>query len=221
MIDENGTQNTGEDRQQAGRLRTWLTNNAVILTEVLGVTVSLLLLIVVAVQAWIYRQQLTVMRGQLNSMQATQNLLVQQTDINKKSLFVNRAYVGISTLSANIPAGQITLQIENVGKLPADRIKIMVRESRRVGSDTPGGSQTYYDLGQQIVPGSKMPLVIHLARFSPGEAQAIIDQKEVLFISGKITYQNGFGIEDSTTFGFEYIPKPNEGWTPRAELTNQ
>ncbi|HBB95575.1 MAG TPA: hypothetical protein DC054_09300 [Blastocatellia bacterium] len=200
--------------------RAWKTN-PLILTQILPVLVSLLLLGVVAFQAFVYHRQLRVMRGQLDSMQSTQTMLGEQTEIMKKSLFVNRAYVGVNNLLANISAGQVTITLENVGKLPADKIRVMVRESRRVGNDAVGGSENYYDLGQQLIPGSKLPLVIKLSQFRKEETKTITSRSETLYVSGDITYDDGFGRSDPIKFGFEYLPSPNEGWTPRGELIRQ
>jgi hypothetical protein len=212
--------NDDQDRQEVERRARWrvIRLYVPILAQVLTVLISFIALLIVATQAWIYHQQLKVMSGQLNSMQEAQTEMRAQTEIMKKSFFMNRASVGIASPIANLKAGQITIVLENVGRLPADKIQVEFRESRRIADRTSHGSMQPLNPGQQLIPGGKLPIVVQLDGFDPKEVDNIAAKIEKLYISGVITYDDGFGNSTKTVFGFEYIPKPNEAWTPRAEL---
>ena len=59
-----------------------------------------------------------------------------------------------------------------------------------------------------------MPVFIQTRTYTPEEINAINDKKQFLYLGGVIQYNDGFGVSDSTAFGFEYNPPPNEHWTP-------
>lgn len=208
----NGTQDEGQNRLgQDFPHRIYWVNSLPLVTQVLTVLISFFALLFVGAQALIYQKQ-------LKAMNDAQGVMVEQTKIMKNSFLMNRAYVGVGTPIADIKAGRVTIVLENVGKLPADKLDVEFQETRRFGNDTPHASISHLTPGQQLIPGGKMPLVFSLDRYQPNEPENIKAKTETLFISGTITYDDGFGNPDATKFGFEYIPRPNEGWTPRSEL---
>jgi hypothetical protein len=154
-------------------------------------------------QAWIYDK--------------TKAIIAEQTDIIR---IAQRSYVGVASLTADLKERQIILMFENVGRIPANKIKVDVREVRRKPGKPSHGSinPINYFEGQQLFPGSlKMQVVIPLTDFQLTEINDIAAKKETLYVSGTIEYDDGFGTQ-KTAFGFEYKPPPNEGWTARSEL---
>lgn len=183
--------------------------------------------VIIAAQAWIYNEQ----RKLMNS---TQTVMFEQADIMKKGLYVNeRAYVGVASLSANMKDGQVTVTLENIGKIPADKIRVKLQAMRETKELSQEMSQelsqkqshisTYYFApGQQLFPGSlKMPVVVTLKDFKPIDGARILAKTEILFVRGTIEYEDGFGFSNITDFGFEYSPRPKEGWTARSDLAKK
>jgi len=145
--------------------------------------------------------------------------MVEQANIMKDGLYINeRAYVSVASLVTNMKDGHVTVTFENIGKVPADKIKVKVQAMRQT-KEVSIVSTYYFEAGQQLFPGSlKMRVVVPLENFKQAESARILARAETLFVRGTIEYEDGFGIFDTTTFGFEYSPPPNEGWTARSDL---
>jgi hypothetical protein len=186
-------------------------NSIPFLAPMATVLISFAALVIIAVQAWIYNEQRKLMTSTLPIMVDQTKIMGTQTSI---SFSGQRAYVGVADLALDLNGGQITVLLENIGRVPADKIQVEVRETRQFAGASHGSINSF-----ELFPGSlKMRVLVPLAHFDPKEVKSISARTEKLYISGTIKYDDGFGNPDITRFGFEYNPRPNEGWTARPQL---
>ena len=167
---------------------------------IITVTVSLVALLVIIAQAIIYNQQRQIMHRQVK--------------VTEESLHISeRAYVGVASLTANLAQGEVLILLENSGRIPAKNIRVEAQEYRVTANVV--GSKTKFNAGSvSLFPGSyKMRVIVSMNKFRPEEIDAIQVKAESLVIAGKIQYEAGFGVEESTDFAFEYSPPRHEDWT--------
>jgi hypothetical protein len=149
-------------------------------------------------------------------------VIVRQTQIMEKSFRVSeRAYVGVTNVTANMATHEVLLVLENIGHVPAKAVNLQGQEIRAApAGDNQKGSIFRWDAGEvQVFPGTPMNVVIPLEPFEQDEVNAISTKKEILYIGGTIRYEDGFGNGDSTTFAFQYNPPPTDRWTAHSDLS--
>jgi len=201
----------------SARLRWYLRiKNSFLFTQAGTFLVSAIALAVIAIQAWIYNEQ-------RKTMDSTLAVLVKQTRIQEDSLRINRAYVSATVPVAYLKDKEIRLTLENVGHLPADKIKVEAREIRTF-QGVMKGSVKRIEAWQLLASGEKTQVAIPLVGFDATELANIAARTEILHISVTIEYADGFGSLDTNNFCFEYRPPPDEAWVACAKLirdTNQ
>jgi hypothetical protein len=177
----------------------------------LTVLVSGMALIVIAAQAIIYEQQRRVMNRQREVMH-------EQVQIMERTLRISdRAYVGVASVTADLARGQILLTLENLGKVPATRIRVqgsayLANWSNRKLEPFP---DVDFDAGEvKLFPGTlKMRVPVLMRKFDAQEISAIRDGvKGSLYVAGTISYEDGFGFDDTTNFNFKYSPPSIDSW---------
>jgi len=180
-----------DQQKRPNKLRFWRTWTALECTQVVF---NLLLVLVTATYTYFSYQQWQFSR---ESLQVTQ-----------------RAYVGVHSIRSNLENGQIAVMLENIGKVPAQDIKVYANEARKIGDKIIGSSHSTFEAGHtHLFPGTfKTQVAISLKNLTSEEVGNILAGKEKLYISGKIQYGDGFGNVQHTDFAFLYTPPPNEGW---------
>ncbi|HXQ36926.1 MAG TPA: hypothetical protein VN843_23140, partial [Anaerolineales bacterium] len=179
--------------------------------SVVSVIVAILTLMAIAIQAWIYDQQRTIMSTQVENTQ-------------KNIQITERAYIGVASLKADLDHGEVVVMLENIGRKPAKAITMKADAYHINAVKLKKGAKTNFNSGEvRLFPGSfKMRVVVPLPECDPQEIRAISENRQFLYVDGIIQYDDGFGFTDSTTFAFKYIPPPREGWeavdTPLAHL---
>lgn len=168
------------------------------------------------------KKLVTVTKIQADAAIASAKAAQDSNALAQQSLQVTqRAYVGVHSLSQDLKAGQIGVMLENIGKVPAQDIKVYAHEMRISGEKIIGRSHPILEAGHTpLFPGTfKMQVVIALNNFVPEEISNILTGKERLSIAGKIQYGDGFGNIQYTDFAFFYRPPPNEGWAAMPIVT--
>lgn len=188
---------------------------------IVNLVVAILALVIIFFQSKIYVQQREIMSA--------------QTRVMEKSLRVSeRAYVGVASITANLPR-EVVILFENIGHVPASNVKVEAIVAR----GTPSASNTLSVSGERVndrligtnvpweagavhlFPGTlRMRVAIPLKNFTPEEQDAILAKRVILYVGGTIRYEDGFGDVDTTTFAFKYSPPPDEGWTVDSGLSN-
>jgi hypothetical protein len=187
------------------KAKRWIPISAQIATIVIG----LVGLVIMTVQLWISSEQLKLM----NQPKSIAN------DRVNVARFMQRAYLEVQKINADLQHGEIQSNVENVGGLPANRISVSAKEIRASwDSSRASGSLDTFKTGEQLFPGQKVSFRVPLPTLERNELERIVKRTDTLFLNGTIDYEDGFGNPDTTTFAFEYKPPPNEGWTPRPQL---
>lgn len=208
------------------RRKTWM--------PTINVISGFLVLLVILAQATMYYQQRQIIDRQSQFMARQAGIMDHSLRLSEQRLRVSeRAYVGVASVSANMKAAEILVTLHNIGKVPANALKLEAQEIRVTPSansewteskesvhEKQMGSTFRWDAGDvQLFPGIPMPVGIPMRRFKQEEINAVLEKKEILYIGGTIQYEDGFGNGDSTTFAFEYTPPPNERWTAHSDLS--
>jgi hypothetical protein len=166
-------------------------------------------LIVIAAQAIIYEQQRRVMNRQREIMHG-------QVQIMERTLRISdRAYVGVASVAADLAHGQILLTLENLGKVPASRIRVQgiaywANWSNRRLEPFP---DVDFDAGEvKLFPGTlKMQVPVLMRKFDSQEISAIRNgMNGSLYVAGIISYEDGFGFDDTTNFNLNIA---RQAWT--------
>lgn len=205
---------TTNPASKGNRLLAWVKRwNLVLALSVPG-SLNFLILVAVIAQVVIYNAQRKIMNQQHDVMDRQRVLMDQQTTIMEKGLRLSeRAYVGVARVTANIESREIVLFLENIGRLPARKVRVQAQEYRWTPQRS-ASSTTDFDAGEvQLFPGThKMRVVIPLLKLRPEEFSAINTKHEILALGGTIRYEDGFGNNDTTYFAFEYQPPEKDGW---------
>lgn len=205
---------------------------------------SLLILVVITVQAYIYKRQWQVMERQGKAMQGQLETMNSQADTMKSSLELGQKNVEtardqmISTLRAYVSAtgregagNNFRLTIENTGVTPARNVA--VRYVLGQGFNAPHFSDAGADdftYGGLLAPGRDFPLEVHGPELTPEVNQMMgSDPKFRLWFAGDITYLDAFGEMRETEFCMyrkyadtRLYPWPMRGYelTEEAETAN-
>ncbi|TAK00627.1 hypothetical protein EPO44_09625 [bacterium] len=140
----------------------------------------------------------------------------QQWQMMRASLTVSqRAYVGVHSLQMDLSSGQVLVMLENMGKVPAQDIKVSAHTSQEAEGKIRTSAHPTFEAGHtQLFPGTfKIQVPIPLKDFTPQEASNILTGRTTLYVAGKIQYGDGFGNPQTSDFAFRYVPPPHEGWT--------
>lgn len=203
---------------------------------VVNVGIAFLALVVVALQAFIYNEQRKILNAQSEFMKtqtlAQTQIMEKSFNLSEKSLRMSeRAYVGIVDLDANLAEGQVSIALNNFGKVPATAIKLeaTVYRATPASGDTSDQSELknivtskdLWDAGAvPLFPGNfRMPVVIRMQNFSQEEMRAVLAKKEIIYVAGSIQYEDHNGNADSSPFAYEYSPPPKESWTVHSGLS--
>jgi hypothetical protein len=164
--------------------------------------VSVMVLIIILAQAFIYNQQRQIMSRQAQDTEDSQ-----------------RALVSVASITADFVKGEIVLLLENSGRVPAMNLKVEAKEYRLTNALV--GSKTKFDAGWvSLFPGSfKMRVLVVMSKFKPEEVKAIQTKSESLVVTGKIQYRDRFGNAEEF-FAFEYTPPNNADWVAMSNSPN-
>lgn len=175
-----------------------------ILAQAATLLISLAALYVITRQASIYDKQRRL-------MDETKAVLSEQTELIRVA---QRAYVGVGDVTKpDFEDRRIFITVENAGHVPARNVSVQVW----VASVNGAGSITKR-FEELLFPGDlKMQVPVTLNELTPSDIKEIKSKKRTLFVIGTIEYNDGFGTQ-STHFGFEYKPPPNERWVVRSDL---
>jgi hypothetical protein len=211
--------------QPSGKRRRWMRRETWQLGNLL---LGVLAFIVLIFQLKIMDKQTDLMNTQTQVMQ--QGLTVSEHSLHAFRVS-ERAYVGVESLTANLKAGEIVIMLHNIGSVPAQAITVDVQEIRVTASTNiettdPGervneslGSKFRWEAGEvQLYPGTPMPVVVSLEKFTEDEMIAIRERKETLYVGGTIQYEDGFGKSERTVFAFRYNA-PNDRWVVHSDLS--
>jgi hypothetical protein len=152
------------------------------------------LLIVIAIQAYIDRKQLKVMKDSL--------------------AIGTRAYVGVHGIEADWGNGILYLTIENTGHIPADHIDISVL-AEVIFPISHDKAQTFpHDFNCQFYQAKLFPGTLKIKVRVPldkvDEYLPLNPEEVILRVAGHISYQNGFG-DDGCDFELTHW-NAKEGW---------
>jgi len=123
-----------------------------------------------------------------NSQAKVADAVERSTDIAKQAMTTGtRAYVGIHAIQANLITGGIRIFFENVGKVPADDIKVYANSVIQNG-ETYRTSSVVREAGHtQLFPGPFYTAVtIPLKDFVPDDRTLILTGKEVISFGLKV-----------------------------------
>jgi len=166
-------------------------------------TLSLFVFLAIVVQAYIYRRQWEVMDGQLTA--ARQALQIG-----------TRAYVGIHSVEVDLKTTKrLFIKLENIGKVPAERITIRMLLSVAVFDPVAedgkvrefAQAEETYDYGlASLNPGSftgviRVPLDLY---FSDEELALIVEERASLSLHLEARYWDGFTPDQYSAFTLAY-----------------
>lgn len=142
-----------------------------------------------------------------------------------------RAYVGIHSIETELTRDSqprpktLVVRIENIGKIPAEDIKVssvvsmLTPTGRWAGNPRAFYAETFTDdfKRAKLFPGSlkfeiPIPLMLY---FSNPELTLIAQQIAIFTTSVKIEYKDGFNASQQSDFFFHYFAGANK-WIPRA-----
>jgi hypothetical protein len=166
-------------------------------------------------QSIIVAEQVEIMRRQAKSM-------------DESVVFGLRAYVGVHSVgvSFHYSAERVTLKIENIGKVPASKIKIEVfaEIETQIENSTDASKVfektliAYYFAdygGNKLFPGN-LPIQIVMPfrdDFDVERHHVLIEEgRERLIVRGNINFFDGFNADKNTLFAFRYVG--DDFWTP-------
>ena len=138
----------------------------------------------------------------------------------------SRAYVGVNSIQTDLKRGQITVWLENIGRVTATNIKADAATALPKNAQGSEGfeatSDQLLDLGiNELFPGTfRLPVVIWIQDFTPETELLILSRQRVLYVMCRVRYNNGFGSESESNFLFYYLPPPDDKWIPRGLLGN-
>jgi hypothetical protein len=164
-------------------------------------------------------------RTQAGASKTTANSAEQSLQTARRSMIVgSRAYVGINSIQTDLKRGQITVWLENIGKIPATNIKASGATAlpQTNASGEPEAFKVLIDdildLGiNELFPGTfRLPVVIWIKDFAPETERLVLSRQKVLHVSCVIRYDNGFGSRSESWFTFYYLPPPDDKWIPRS-----
>lgn len=178
----------------------------------IGAALSWLILVIVAIQAYIYRQQARIMGDSL--------------------VIGTRSYVGIHSIETEMTKRTWTLprtliiRIENIGKVPASDIRVSTTVSMFIPepeSVSENCRRFYSEVfnddfgGVHLFPGNltfevRIPLSL---TFSSCELFLTMEQKSIFTAHIKIAHNDGFNAPQQSETFFHYLARANR-WTPRA-----
>jgi hypothetical protein len=168
-------------------------------TVVIGlaaVLISLATLFVVERQAWIYDEQ--------------RKMMAEQMPITVKA---ERAYLGVASLDADFKSGKVIVLLQNVGHLPATQIKVRLLAMRHKADGSSLGTLEPRSYESEEVSGAlKMRLSLPLDQFQHSEADDIRAQKEILYITVSIQYNDGFATA-VTASRFQFDGPTSDNWS--------
>jgi len=182
-------------------------------------SLSWLIFVIVAVQAYIYGKQWKVM--------------------DKQVVFGLRAYVGVKDISdIDFNNKRISFHIENIGKVPAKDINVSIEVEVRIPEKWADGQskqppwvrlanlsqsltwKANHDYGRiRLSPGSfGLAIPVSLSWLSNGHMLLIWEDKAEIFFRGNIGFHDGFHRGKNSPFSFRYIRR-QEAWITHPILT--
>ncbi len=199
-----------------------------------GSLLSLVTLVVIAMQSMIYSGQWKAMVDTVDRSDKMLEAMKRQEKITADALVIsNRASVGVHSIEWDKQAKIIFVRIENIGLVPAEQINLMVEiiaflnlsdVDLRLGPDKVRGfvrlPLVEQDYGSTKLFKGAMPITRHFkveGNLLPKEISLIEAGRGNLIVHGRISYQDGFTgqLRQETQFLFYYNPEGNF-WTPGA-----
>lgn len=173
------------------------------------------------------RDQLTAMQGQLVAVQDQVEIMEGQAkSMDESVVYGLRAYVGVHSIDYDPETDRVFLQVENIGKVPAENIDVFIEIEvkvpakflpfrpfiERVLNDEPDGPQTTtfgfrYRFGRKakLFPGNlKIKIRIPLEPWFREELPLIRSGAARLVARGNINFMDGFHKDKNSPFSFRY-----------------
>jgi heme/copper-type cytochrome/quinol oxidase subunit 2 len=124
-----------------------------------------------------------------------------------------RAYVGVYEIKTDLNLRLITVLLENIGKVPAKKIRVntvqylWVGESDRREKVVEDRREFDWEDVELFPGGFKAPIVLEL------KDERALSPANSMTVAGFIEYDDGFGFQSMTIFSFHYVPPPVDKWT--------
>jgi hypothetical protein len=169
-------------------------------------------------------------RAQASASKTTANSAEQSLQTARRSMIVgSRAYISVNSIQTDLKRGQITVWLENIGKIPATNIKASGATAlpRTNARGQPEAFEVMeneiLDLGiTELFPGPfRLPVIMWIQGFIPETEHLILSSQRVLHLSFTLSYDNGFGNKSESLFIFYYLPPPDDKWIPRGLTDNR
>jgi len=200
--------NRTNDRKEEQRIATIFVPStfSVWMQTWLPIVFSGLVVIVIVVQAFIYKKQWDVMREQSNLLNASIQEATKTREVE------NRAYVGIKEITMNATVKskkdiEIILTIENTGKTPARASKLtsvahgFFRQDRLIPRESLV-TQYYAPTQFELLAGNSHPASIPIKALTDEAYKIVANTEQRLYIWGRVEYDDVFGKSHWTPFCF-------------------
>jgi hypothetical protein len=209
------TQHAKENPKEPPKMQIWL-----------PILLNAILLVLVAIQAWIYYRQWTVMQEQAGEMRKSTDAAVRAANAAETSVAKaetashvdQRAWIAPSNIRGQAVIGQpytIWVDLKNTGKTPAKKFNAtFMSQGIDVSDKNPDflkaldaatDSTMFGLLAPDGVFSAPMP-VNKGAVFTQEDFDAITSRKGILLLFGKVTYEDIFGGKHWTVFCYRCFP---------------
>ena len=178
---------------------------------------SLLVLVAIAIQAYIYRRQWEVMERQGNEIER------QSKQAREHAIHTLRAYVNIRVVAPDFPK-QVLMEIVNFGQTPAHNVQFAHTIAVKPFQETPEATPESIDWvipGVPLAPTMSIEKPLPLGKISEADMAKLHDPQYRLFIWGVIRYEDVFYKTRYTRFSAFHIPQTKRlGTCPRGNDAN-
>ncbi|MDQ3819794.1 MAG: hypothetical protein M3362_19265 [Acidobacteriota bacterium] len=176
---------------------------------------SILVLAVILVQAYIYRRQWEAMQGQLDAMKDQAATMREQVELATKQVeainISERAYIGIETVGlSNLEVGKvprIVMIIKNAGRTPAKKVKAPGRINIELAGKRPQEEITksrYIGDGTLAANAIRHCVYEFIGICDENMLYQITSRNWMVFFQGAIWYEDVWGNEWNESFFLEW-----------------
>jgi hypothetical protein len=210
---------------------------------VTGNLLNALIFLAIVAQAIIYRKQWEVMQAQAKKMHEQLDAIKEQSKIMERSLTIStRAYVGVYSISIDFETKQISIRIENIGKVPASHINVSINMEVRVpeqwiqsaqttqppwielangGQSLTWGYSRYFGRAKLFPGNLKIMFPVKLNSWLTSKQIPLIAQGHAeMFFRGDIEFNDGFDSGKDSPFAFRYSHEI-EDWVVDSVITRE
>jgi hypothetical protein len=216
------------------RFREFLERWKVLLQLIVPSIFSLGVLVVIGVQAWIYSDQLEQMKKATKATRRAADAAKISSDAAKQSVTLarqnarvdQRAWVAVAGIAGIPTTGQIlkiSVGVRNTGKTFAKNVTM-----HQVAETIPKGQEPNFDweeneamfpdlVSKFIIAPTDVYVIDNYLRpyrkLEPSEIESINSGDTLIFVHGKITYDDVFGCNHWTTYCY-FFNRANNGYSP-------